>query len=57
VTEGFPMRAERPWSWGLRVIGVRPGAAQVELTDDDRLLAIFGSLRVETPLPTCRVSG
>ena len=49
------MRAERPWSWVLRVIGVRPGAAQVELTDDDRLLATFGRFRVETPL--ANVSG
>jgi hypothetical protein len=49
VTESFPLRADWPWSWPLRIIGVRPGAAQVELTDD-RLIATFGRLRVETPL-------
>jgi hypothetical protein len=50
VTVTFPLRADRPWSWLLRIIGVRTGAAQVELTDDDRLLATFGRFRVETPL-------
>jgi hypothetical protein len=44
------MRAERPWSWVLRVIGVRPGAAQVEVTDEGCLVATFGRLRVETTL-------
>jgi hypothetical protein len=50
VTETFPLRTERPWSWLLRLIGVRPGGAQVELTDDDRLLAVFGRFRVEAAL-------
>ena len=50
MTQTFPMRAERPWSWVLRVIGVRPGAAQVELTDEGCLVATFGRLRVETTL-------
>lgn len=50
MTETFPLRADRPWSWLLRIIGVRAGAAQVDLTDDDRLVASFGRLRVETPL-------
>lgn len=50
MSETFPLRAERPWSWPLRLIGVRPGAAQVELTDDDRLVATFGRLRVETEI-------
>ena len=50
MTETFPLRADRPWSWLLGAIGVRPGAAQVELTDDDRLVATFGRFRVETPL-------
>ncbi len=54
-TESFPLRADRPWSWLLRVIGVRPGAAQLELTEDDRLVATFGRLGVETPL--ANVSG
>jgi len=40
----------RPWRWLLRVIGVRPGAAQVDLTDDGRLVATFGRLSVETRL-------
>ena len=55
MTESFPLRADRPWSWLLRIIGVRSGAAQVELTDDGRLLATFGRLRVETSL--ANVSG
>lgn len=46
----FPLRLAGPWRPLLRLIGVRSGAAQVELTDDDRLVAIFGRLRVETPL-------
>ena len=37
-----------PWRWPLRLIGVRAGAAQVELTADGRLVATFGRLRVET---------
>jgi len=40
----------RPWRWLLRVIGVRRGAAQVDLTDDGRLVATFGRLSVETRL-------
>lgn len=55
MTESFPLRADRPWWWLLRIAGVRDGAAQVELTDDDRLLATFGRFRVETPL--ANVSG
>ena len=55
MTESFPLRADRPWWWLLRIAGVRVGAAQVELTDDDRLLATFGRFRVETPL--ANVSG
>ena len=48
--ETFPLRAERPWSWALRTIGVQPGAAQVALTDDDQLVATFGRFHVETSL-------
>ena len=50
MTETFPLRVDRPWSWPLRLIGVKTGAAQVVLTDDDRLVATFGRLRVETPI-------
>lgn len=50
MSETFPLRADRPWSWLLRLIGVRPGAAQVALTDDDRLVATFGRLRVEAAI-------
>lgn len=50
MTETFPLRADRPWSWLLRLIGVRAGAAQLELTDDDRLVATFGRFAVETRL-------
>jgi len=46
----FPLRAARPWSALLGAFGIRPGAAQVELTHDGRLVARFGRLRVETPL-------
>jgi len=46
----FPLRMTRPWRWLLRVIGVRRGAAQVDLTDDGRLVATFGRLSVETRL-------
>jgi hypothetical protein len=49
VSLTFPLRAAAPWRWPLRLLGVRPGAAQVELADD-RLIARFGRLRVETPL-------
>jgi hypothetical protein len=47
VSRSFPLRAATPWRWPLRLIGVRKGAAQVEL-GDDRLVARFGRLRVET---------
>ena len=50
VTETFPLRSARPWRWLLRLIGVRPGAAEVELTADGRLVASFGRLSVETPI-------
>ena len=50
VTETFPLRSAIPWRWPLRLIGVRPGAAQVELNADGRLVATFGRLRVETPI-------
>ena len=50
VTETFPLRSAIPWRWPLRLIGVRPGAAQVELGRDGRLVATFGRLRVETPI-------
>ena len=50
VTETFPLRSAMPWRWPLRLIGVRPGAAQVELTADGRLVATFGRLQVETPI-------
>jgi hypothetical protein len=50
VTETFPLRSAVPWRWPLRLIGVRPGAAQVELKADGRLVATFGRLRVETPI-------
>ncbi len=49
-THRFPLRMTRPWRWLLRVIGVRRGAAQVDLTDDGRLVATFGRLSVETRL-------
>ncbi|MCV0402980.1 MAG: hypothetical protein K5924_04620 [Chloroflexi bacterium] len=48
--ETFPLRATRPWRWLLRLIGVRPGAAEVELTPDDRFLARFGPFTVETSI-------
>jgi hypothetical protein len=49
MTDSFPLRADRPWSWPLRIIGVRAGAAQVELAEG-RLVAAFGRFRVETAL-------
>ncbi|MBA4168885.1 MAG: hypothetical protein H0X68_00590 [Chloroflexi bacterium] len=49
-THRFPLRMTRPWRWLLRVIGVRRGASQVDLTDDGRLVATFGRLSVETRL-------
>lgn len=50
MSQAFPLRDERPWRWPLRLFGVRPGRAQVELTDDGRMVATFGPLRVETPI-------
>lgn len=50
VTETFPLRSAMPWRWPLRLIGVRRGAAQVELDADGRLVATLGRLRVETPV-------
>lgn len=50
VDETFPLRLDRPWRWLLGVIGVRPGAAQVVLSGDGRLVARFGRLSVETGL-------
>lgn len=47
----FPLRAASPWRWLLRLIGVTPGRAQVELTDDGRVVATFGPLVLDTPLP------
>ena len=32
------------------MVGVRPGAAEVELTADDRLIGRFGPFRLETPI-------
>jgi len=51
----FPLRLVTPWRWALRLIGVRPGAAQVAITVDERLVAEFGPFRIETPL--ANVSG
>ena len=48
MNEQFPLRSDRPWRWPLRLIGVRRGRAQVELTEDGRLRATFGRLSVET---------
>ncbi len=50
VSEAFPLRLAMPWRWPLRLIGVRPGVAQVELTAVGNLVATFGRLRVETPI-------
>ncbi len=40
----------RPWRWILRPLGVQAGAAHVDLTEDGRVVAVFGRLRVETAL-------
>jgi len=50
VSRTFALRAARPWRWPLRLIGVRPGAAEVELTDQGCLVARFGVLAVETSI-------
>lgn len=50
MSEQFPLRSDRPWRWPLRLVGVRPGRAQVVLTDEGRLVATFGRLSVETSL-------
>ena len=42
----FPLRLDRPWRWLLRAIGVRPGAADVRLTDQ-HVVATFGRFLVE----------
>ncbi|MGI8829282.1 MAG: hypothetical protein ACR2I5_05875 [Candidatus Limnocylindria bacterium] len=49
-THRFPLRLVKPWRWALRVIGVRHGAAQVDLTEDGRVVATFGRLSAETTL-------
>lgn len=46
----FQLRFDAPWRWLLRAIGVRRGGAQVELTDDGRLVAIYGPFSVETTI-------
>ncbi len=48
--EIFPLRRARPWRWLLRLIGVRPGAAQVSIGANGRLVARFGIFRLESPL-------
>ncbi|MGI8657873.1 MAG: hypothetical protein ACR2K4_03770 [Candidatus Limnocylindria bacterium] len=53
--ETFPLRLADPWRWPLHLIGVRPGAAQVVITADERLVARFGPFSLETP--TANVSG
>ncbi len=50
TTQRFPLRLTKPWRWLLRVIGVRHGAAQVDLTQNGFLVARFGRLGVETRL-------
>lgn len=50
MSQTFRLRLDRPWRWLLRLIGVRPGAAQVELTEDGRVVAVYGRLGVETAL-------
>lgn len=48
--ERFPFQFDDRYRGLLRVMGVRPETAEVVLTDDDRLVATFGRLRVDTPL-------
>lgn len=50
MSQSFPLRLDAPWRWPLKAVGVRPGAAQVELTDDNRLVATFGRFHFETPV-------
>lgn len=50
MTQTFVLRDDRPWRWPLRLIGVRPGRSQVELTDDGRVVATFGRLSLETQI-------
>lgn len=50
TSERYPLRSTTPWSWPLRLIGVRPGAAEVELTADGQFRARFGPFTVETPI-------
>ena len=50
VTRTFPLRLDPPWRWLLRLVGVRPGAAQAELVDDATFIATFGPMRLETPV-------
>lgn len=54
VARTFPLRLVAPWRWPLRAIGVRPGAAQLELTANGLVVATFGQLRVETTLDNVR---
>lgn len=49
MSQRFALRSVRPWRWPLRLIGVRPGRAQVELLDD-RLVATFGPMVLDTPI-------
>ena len=54
-TQRFRLRLDAPWRWLLRLIGVRPGAAQVELTGDGRLVSTYGLFSVETTIDNvCR---
>ncbi|MGI8999084.1 MAG: hypothetical protein ACR2GO_05190 [Candidatus Limnocylindria bacterium] len=54
MSHTFALRRDAPWRWMLRLIGVRHGAAQVEMTDDGRLIAKFGRLKVESTLDNVR---
>lgn len=54
MSRSFALRRDAPWRWVLRFIGVRHGAAQVEMTDDGRLIAKFGRLKVESTLANVR---
>ncbi len=50
----FPFRPDAPWRWLLRLMGVRPGRSQVIITSDNRLVATFGRMELETPLTNVR---